>query len=488
MRHRRVLPTAQPLQQHLTPTMQTRPDGSHRDAEHGRGVGVIELLQIAQDDDLAIASRQRAKAAAEVPSVLAGTQCRARVVGSGRLAGVVEGQQTPYAARSGADDVSRDPEQVRPQGRPLGVIAFEVPHHRQEHILDDVLRDHGGARHRASEPVDDRPMSPVQQRKRLALSAPGPPHELRVRRFGLVLYRHSSGFNGTAAEVPDSFLFAADSLELPFGWRQWPCNGYVKGGSVRRPAAVFILVSLGFLASTTARTQQRDKTHGRDAEPDYARVFAQEVVKRLDIRVTAADWERLIADMTEMAGPRVADGGFGRGGFNIMPDPAAVAACSGRLEGDACSFGTPAQGGRCTLLPMGTGLTCTPLPGGGFPAEATCHPGAAAAAGGQYPRRQPGPRRRRVPAADADLHSRDADVRRDHVHEHRPAAERELQPVEFMAERLRQAAVPVERGRPGRPVPTRNSIGNLRSPPIAGYPGRQTRLQNPERQVRHSWG
>ena len=127
--------------------------------------------------------------------------------------------------------------------------------------------------------------------------------------------------------------------------------------------AVFILLSLGFLAPPVARTAPRDATHGRDAEPDYARVFAQDVVKRLDIRVTAAKWERLVADMTEMAGPQGAGGGLG--GFNMAPDPAAVAACTGRLEGDACSFGAPPQGGRCTLLPMGTGLTCTALPGGG---------------------------------------------------------------------------------------------------------------------------
>ena len=134
----------------------------------------------------------------------------------------------------------------------------------------------------------------------------------------------------------------------------------------RLPAiAVFVICSVSVFASTTARSQQRDETHGRNAEPDYARVFAQDVVKRLDVRVTAADWERLVADMTEMAGPQGAAGGGGRGGFNIPADPAAVAACSGRLEGEVCSFGAPAQTGRCTLLPMGIGLTCTPLPGGG---------------------------------------------------------------------------------------------------------------------------
>jgi spore coat protein CotH len=115
---------------------------------------------------------------------------------------------------------------------------------------------------------------------------------------------------------------------------------------------------------------QGDDTHGRDAVPDYARVFAQDTVKRLDVQVAAANWERLVADMTEMAGARGAGAvggglGGGGGGFNVMPDPQATAACQGRLEGQSCSFGVPPQTGRCTLLPMGAGLTCTPLPGGG---------------------------------------------------------------------------------------------------------------------------
>ena len=144
---------------------------------------------------------------------------------------------------------------------------------------------------------------------------------------------------------------------------------------MRRLLPILVVLSLSLVASTAARTQQRAETHGRDAEPDYARVFAQDVIKRLDIRVTAADWARLVADMTEMAGPPAAASTGGQGGFNIPSDPAAVAACSGRVEGEACSFGAPPQTGRCTLLPMGIGLTCTPLPGGAFPPGGNMPPG-----------------------------------------------------------------------------------------------------------------
>jgi len=139
-------------------------------------------------------------------------------------------------------------------------------------------------------------------------------------------------------------------------------------GRLSAVAGIFVLF-LGLVSAGAGDPQQREEeTHGRAATPDYARVFAQDVVKRLDIRVTAADWARLVADMTEMAGGYgTAGGGPGRGGFNMMPDPAGVAACDGRVEGDSCMFGTPPQSGRCTLLPMGVGLTCTPLPGGGNP-------------------------------------------------------------------------------------------------------------------------
>ena len=149
-------------------------------------------------------------------------------------------------------------------------------------------------------------------------------------------------------------------------------NSSVNGGAVNRILAVAgVVVCLGLASAGAGDPQGRDEeTHGRDATPDYARVFAQDVVKRLDIAVTAGDWDRLVADMTEMAGPYGAGGGMGgggRGGFVFMPDPAAAAACEGRVEGDLCSFGAPPQSGRCTLLPMGVGLTCTPLPGGGNP-------------------------------------------------------------------------------------------------------------------------
>ena len=116
------------------------------------------------------------------------------------------------------------------------------------------------------------------------------------------------------------------------------------------------------VVSVVAQQGWRDDTHGRDATPDYARVFPENTVKRLDIQIAAADWERLRADMTEMAGASGAEGGGRQGG--VPPDPLRTAACAGLLEGNMCQFGNPPAGGRCTQLPMGAGLSCTPLPGG----------------------------------------------------------------------------------------------------------------------------
>ena len=62
-----------------------------------------------------------------------------------------------------------------------------------------------------------------------------------------------------------------------------------------------------------------------------------------------ADWGRLVADMTEMAGAYGARAAEVAAGSTCAPDPAAVAACAGLVEGSVCSFGTRrrAAAARC---------------------------------------------------------------------------------------------------------------------------------------------
>ena len=100
-------------------------------------------------------------------------------------------------------------------------------------------------------------------------------------------------------------------------------------------------------------------THGRDAQPDYARVFPQDRVTRLDLRVTAADWQQLMDDMTGMAGAfgagALANGGHmveGGGGDDVELLPETPIYIPATVVFDGVTF--PAVGlrlkGNSTLL------------------------------------------------------------------------------------------------------------------------------------------
>lgn len=143
----------------------------------------------------------------------------------------------------------------------------------------------------------------------------------------------------------------------------------------------------------TAHAQRGDAdTHGRDATPDYGRVFNQEQVGRLDLTISASDWQTVIDDMTDMAGPaggqsggqqpggfrgggqppggEPPSGGFPGGGQPPagMPGrgftPESIAACTSLLEGSACAFGTPPTNGRCVQTADAGALACVVLGGG----------------------------------------------------------------------------------------------------------------------------
>ena len=59
-----------------------------------------------------------------------------------------------------------------------------------------------------------------------------------------------------------------------------------------------VLVGGGNLLQGTGRPQGwKDETHGRDAEPDYDRVFATDRVNRLDIAMSQANWARVMAQI-----------------------------------------------------------------------------------------------------------------------------------------------------------------------------------------------
>ena len=119
-----------------------------------------------------------------------------------------------------------------------------------------------------------------------------------------------------------------------------------------------------------------DDVRGRDAVPDYARVFSLDRVNRLDISITSANWNALLADMAALAGARGAQGGFAGGGGGQQPGggqpgqgfmfpQAAITACAGQVEAAACTIGTPPAAGRCIQTGAAGQLACVALPGGG---------------------------------------------------------------------------------------------------------------------------
>jgi spore coat protein H len=124
-----------------------------------------------------------------------------------------------------------------------------------------------------------------------------------------------------------------------------------------RPWRAVTAVAALMAAAAPGRSDGPD-IHGRDATPDYRRVFDQDQVGRLDVRIAASDWRAVLADMQNMAGAS----GFG---LNIPFSDEQLAACSGRLEANACVAEDPAVAGRCAqTFPPGR-LACVPLGGAG---------------------------------------------------------------------------------------------------------------------------
>ncbi|HUQ05708.1 MAG TPA: CotH kinase family protein [Kofleriaceae bacterium] len=108
-------------------------------------------------------------------------------------------------------------------------------------------------------------------------------------------------------------------------------------------------------------------------EPDYARAFPQDRVGRLDITLSAADWDAMRADMTDLLGEFGAGmGGGGPGGGGMQLPPELFAACVGLAAGEVCSATVMGMQltGMCTQT--NEGLACLPEggigdPGGGDP-------------------------------------------------------------------------------------------------------------------------
>ncbi|MET0343944.1 MAG: CotH kinase family protein [Polyangiales bacterium] len=79
-----------------------------------------------------------------------------------------------------------------------------------------------------------------------------------------------------------------------------------------------------------------DSSHGERADADYARIFRDDRVQRIDIEITPDVAESLDDDLSQRIGPL----------GSPASAPAAVEACAGRSQNAACSF-LEVEGGRC---------------------------------------------------------------------------------------------------------------------------------------------
>jgi len=94
-----------------------------------------------------------------------------------------------------------------------------------------------------------------------------------------------------------------------------------------------------------------ESTHGRDAEPAYDRVFADDRIHRIDIEFEPADWRELRARLPRM---KKLEQELGE------QFPAASAACEGRAHLDPCEVGEGAEVERGLCRGEDGRLACVP--------------------------------------------------------------------------------------------------------------------------------
>lgn len=106
-----------------------------------------------------------------------------------------------------------------------------------------------------------------------------------------------------------------------------------------------------------------EDSHSNDVPADYGIVFPADSVQRLDVEIAPDDWQKMLDQMTELAGE------FGAGPSMGGGPELDTAACQGKGPGSSCTttIETVDYTGICTKNPDGgTELVCMPQP----PAEA----------------------------------------------------------------------------------------------------------------------
>ena len=141
-----------------------------------------------------------------------------------------------------------------------------------------------------------------------------------------------------------------------------------------------------------------EATHGKDAEPNYEKVFAVGKVLRMDVTISAENWQAMLADLTAMQGefgngsgmgnprpsnepqpdgqPAPADGvpppadeagAVPFAGNTQGPPPEAFAACKGMAAQEPCTVEIGGQSLSGICVPYQEQLSCKPDDGSGDP-------------------------------------------------------------------------------------------------------------------------
>jgi hypothetical protein len=164
-------------------------------------------------------------------------------------------------------------------------------------------------------------------------------------------------------DIADTIL----TLQICAGMPVVPASGK---GRIGLETAVHVIRKLSENSSSSETERPEgwsDETHGDSAEPNYEMVFPDDEVRRIDVIIDPADWEEMMADMTDIYGE------FGTGdnqpGGNQPPDNNQNA-CVGKNEGDACEIVIQGQTVSGSCVTGRDSLVCRPdNPIGGIPGE-----------------------------------------------------------------------------------------------------------------------
>jgi len=179
--------SAQPPRQQCASAVQARPHRADGTAQRRSGIGICQLLQIAQHDRLSIPHGQRDDRAAQRLYMPVAIDVSYRICLHRELR--THGRRIVVSKRHGLPDGSRPPRMIpgdakQPQ-RDSGAsrsITRRAVNHRDERLLDDVFGERSRPAHVRRETADDQSMPPIELGEGVAVTGGDSRHQYVVWR------------------------------------------------------------------------------------------------------------------------------------------------------------------------------------------------------------------------------------------------------------------------------------------------------------------